>query len=341
MELRKSARRLAFAPASRVLFVLIVGGATVSATSITTGDLLVPFVSGSSILEFAPGSLASPVLTIGLPSGYTYTTGQIESVIVRSSDQHIFTNVLHDGIGTVLELDSSGAFVAALASPSSSFVNQLVFDPSDPTHSTVLAGNTSGSAVHEVDKFDPDAGTTGTKFTQASAVFTGLAIDSTGLIYVSNENTGVVEQYSGAGVFIEHFATIASATSPMTSDMSLTGMTFDSLGDLYVGQDTSGYILKFSGSGGYLASFGTDVLHPEGPFYNPGNSLLYIGSKSTSFLTTIKTDGTSAAETSMGSTTGVGIPTIVPAVTVPEPASVGSCGAALLLALLQRRRHSG
>src|SRR5215469_8083310 len=81
---------------SHAVAALAVCAATASAGPITTGHLLVPFISGSSIQERTlmspPGPPPSLMLvqTLTLPTGYHYTTGQVTSVIVRPSDHHIF-----------------------------------------------------------------------------------------------------------------------------------------------------------------------------------------------------------------------------------------------------------
>jgi hypothetical protein len=339
MELLKKGCRHTIVAGIPASCLLVVFASTASATTITTGHMLLPIISSSSFEEVTlPLPTFSLIHTYSLPTGYTYTTGQETSVIVRSSDHHIFTNVLDKTSGTavsaILELDASGAFVAVKDQSVATGGNfeQLVFDPSDPTLSTVLS-SVSGLTTHEVDAVNPHLGTQTTKFSLAGADFKGLAIDAIGNIYAADDTTGKVEKYSSAGAFIADFTTAAS-------DHTLTGMTFDAAANLYVGQFTDSDILKYSSLGAFLAAYSSFVDLPPGVFYNPGDSLLYAPAGGSDFVVQMKTDGTSATFTTITSTSGIGIPTIVPAlvpVTVPEPAPAVACGGALLLALLLRR----
>jgi hypothetical protein len=317
-----------------------------SAGPIGTGDMLIPIVSSigapfGSIQERVPGPSFTLVQTIPLPTGYHYTTGQLTSVIVRSTDHHIFTNVLDTTSGgstaAVLELDSTGAFVAVKDNslPTGGSINQLRFDPLDPTMATMLAG-VSGLSSHEVDAFNPDAGTQGTKFSLSGALFKGLALDSSSNIYASDAATGKVEKYSSAGAFIADFTTA-------TSDHTLTGMDFDTLGNLYVGQHDSSDVLKYTSAGAFVAAYtGSGLIDlPTGVFFNPGDSLLYVPDLGSTFMIKMHTDGTSATATAMDSSAGgIGIPTIVPALTVPEPDTVGICFSGIMLLLLWRRHRT-
>jgi hypothetical protein len=306
--------------------------------------MLIPIVSSSSapfgsIQERVPGSSFTFVQSIPLPTGYHYSTSQLTSVIVRSTDHHIFTNVLDTTSGgstpAVLELDSAGAFVAVKDNslPTGGGINQLRFDPLDSTMATVLAG-VSGLSSHEVDTFNPDVGTQGTKFALSGALFKGLALDSSSNIYASDAATGKVEKYTSAGTFIADFTTAAS-------DHTLTGMSFDTLGNLYVGQHDSSDVLKYTSGGSSLAAYtGSGLIDvPPGVFFNPGDSLLYVPAGALDFMVKMHTDGTSATFTTMDSgATGIGIPAIVPTLTTPEPGTAGLCLSGIMLSLL-RRRH--
>jgi len=314
-----------------------------SAGSISSGDMLIPIISSSgspfgSIQERVPGTSFTLVQTIALPTGYHYTTGQFTSVIVRGSDHHIFTNVLDTtsggSVSAVLELDSSGAFVAvkdnSLATGGN--INQLRFDPLDSTGSTILGG-VAGLSSHEVDTFNPDAGTQGTKFSLTGALFKGLAMDSSSNIYASDAATGKVEKYSSAGVFTADFTTAAS-------DHTLSGMSFDTAGNLYVGQHDSSDVLKYTSLGGFTASYtGSGLIDiPTGVMFNPGDSQLYVPDLGSAFMITMHTDGTSASSFDLDSSAGgIGIPGIVPAA-VPEPGTAAIYFGGMILLLL-RRRH--
>jgi hypothetical protein len=334
--------------ALRFALVLAVCASLASGGPITIGDMLIPVVSSTSnpfgsIQERVPGTIFTLIQTIPLPTGYHYTTGQLTSVIVRSTDHNIFTNVLDSTSGTavpaVLELDSTGAFVAVKDNslPTGGNVNQLVFDPADPTLATVLAG-VSGLSSHEVDTFNPDAGTQGTKFSLSGALFKGLAIDSSGNIYASDAETGKIEKYTSAGIFIVDFTTAAS-------DHTLTGMDFDTAGNLYVGQHDASDVLKYTSTGAFVAAYtGSDLIDlPTGVFFNPGDSLLYVPALGSDFIVKMHTDGTSATFFTLdASAGGIGIPTIVPAFTapaVPEPSTAAMCFVALTLLLLWCRRR--
>ena len=322
--------------------LLILFGSRASAGPITSGDMLIPIISSpsspfGSIQERVPGSSFTLVQTIPLPTGYHYTSGQFTSVIVRSSDHHIFTNVLDTtsggSVAAVLELDSSGAFVAVKDNslPTGGNINQLRFDPADSSGATVLGG-VSGLSSHEVDKFNPDAGTQSTKFSLAGALFKGLALDSSSNIYASDAATGKVEKYSSAGAFIADFTTAAT-------DHTLTGMDFDTAGNLYVGQHDSSDVLKYTSGGAFTAAFtGSGLIDlPTGVFFNPGDSLLYVPDLGSAFMIKMHTDGTSATATAMDSSAGgIGIPTIVPTVT-PEPGAAGICLVGAMLLMLTRR----
>ena len=325
--------------------LLAVFASRASGGAISTGDMLIPLISSTanpfgSIQERVPGSSFTLVQTIPLPAGYHYTTGQFTSVIVRSSDHHIFTNVLDttsgSSVAAVLELDSTGAFVAVKDNslPTGGNINQLCFNPSDASQATVLGG-VSGLSSHEVDTFNPDAGTQTTKFSLTGSLFKGLALDSASNIYASDAETGKVEKYSSAGAFIADFTTAAS-------DHTLTGMDFDTAGNLYVGQHDTSDVLKYASTGSLLAAYtGSGLIDlPTGVFFYPGDSMLYVPDLGSSLIIKMHTDGTSATSIAPDSSAGgVGIPTIVPTST-PEPGTGLICFGCITLLLLRGRDGS-
>ena len=297
---------------------------------ITPGDILIP-LAPHDIQELKPGTLVK-VQTIPLPSGYIFHGSQVSTVLVRSSDHHIFANVrdhAHSDMPTLLELDSSGGFISALHPESGTIaLHQLIFDPADSTQETVLGPVfKSSGGFGDVDALKPSTFSVSVKLSLADANFAGIARDSLGNIYVGNYITGIIEEYSSLGAYIKAFAKVTDAGSSHT----ILGMTFDDTDNLYVAQSDAHKVLKFSSKGVFLAAFMyPHSVAPIGVFFNHADHLLYVGDDGLPFITVLKTDGTFVTDDTSGPNvlypagTSVGQATVVPGLVPPT----GGCSTA-------------
>jgi len=288
------------------------------ASSITAGNILVP-LAPYGIQELKPGTLVK-VQTIPLPSEYIFASGgsEISTVLVRSSDHHIFANVrdhAHSDIPTLLELDSSGAFISAMHPEFGAHtLDQLIFDPSDSTQATVLGPVFKGSGLPwDVDALKPSTSVVSVKVSLGGAIFHGIARDSLGNIYVGNSATGIIEEYSSLGKHLKAFAKVTDAgSSPL-----ILGMSFDDTDNLYIAQGPTHKILKFSSSGVFLHAFtAPHILDPYGVFFNHADHLLYVGGVAHPVITVLKTDGTFVTDDFSTNViyggSGIGQATVVP-----------------------------
>jgi DNA-binding beta-propeller fold protein YncE len=328
------------------VLIYVASGSWLFASPITTGNILMPD-AGAGIQELAAGTLAK-VQTISLPAGYSFAAGgNTPATVLVSGDHHIFVNVIDAGAGSkpaLLTLDSSGAFVSVLHPelPLASFLDQLVFDPADPTKTTVLGGvNDSGN----VDAMHPFTPAISTKISTVGATVHGMALDTSGNIYVGDASSGVIKKYSSSGTFIADFTTVLHSSTHAQE-----GMTLDAGGNLYVTQATSSSVLKYDSTGTFVTAFtGFHIFDPWGVYFDPIDGFLYVGNSGGSAVVTIlKTDGTFVADDfSSFKLTGsfVGEATIVPPLTgpvVPEPSTWWMLGSGLgALVGLSRRLIDG
>ena len=317
----------------------------VVAVPITTGNILMPD-AGAGIEELMAGTLVK-VQTIPLPSGYSFAAGgNTPASVLVSGDHHIFVNAIDAGAGSkpaLLTLDSTGAFVSAMHPefPTATFLDQLEFDPADPTQKTVLGGiDDSGDVV----AMNPFTSSITTKITAAGATVHGLALDAAGDIYVGDASSGAINEYSSSGTLIKTFTTVLHAGTHAQE-----GMTIDAAGNLYVTQATSFSVLKYDSTGAFVAAFtGGHIVDPWGVYLNPVDGLLYVGNSATGspVVTILHTDGSLVADdfsTNKLSGSFVGEATVVPALTgltTPEPSTGALLGFALGLGLVVRRKRA-
>ncbi len=93
----------------------------------------------------------------------------------------------------------------------------------------------------------------------------GVAVDSSGNIWVSDYGNHRVQKFNSSGVYQSQFGTFGTGNGQFNNPI---GITVDSSGNIYVGDLRNERIQKFSGSGAYLSQIGTSG-GGDGQFYGP------------------------------------------------------------------------
>ena len=84
----------------------------------------------------------------------------------------------------------------------------------------------------------------------------GVAVDSSGNIYVSDSNNNRIQKFNSSGVF--QWKLGGTATGSGNGQFSYPqGITLDSSGNIYVADANNNRIVKVTSGGAYSASFGT------------------------------------------------------------------------------------
>lgn len=178
-----------------------------------------------TVTVFANSGLRGPHALAFDTDGNLYVANILSSTIMSFTPE---------GVGTVFADANDG-----LDGPVS-----LVFDQAANLYVTCAFGGPTHSGT--VLKFSPDG--VGSVFADSGFDRAwGLAIDSTGNIYVSNFKSSTIEKFSPTGVDLGVFAS-AGLHGPH-------GMIFDSAGNLYVANNVTQTIEKFSSTGVDLGVF--------------------------------------------------------------------------------------
>jgi hypothetical protein len=291
-------------PGSAPLSESEASGGGVSA-DLVRGQLLFPNVGLNAIQVFDPVT-RTVVRAIPLPTGYTYNAPpNLLTVLVRSQDRSIFTNAREAGTGTAvaLLLAANGAFRAATPS-GGAFLQQLAFDPLDPTQRRVLGGAPFLPSIVSV---NPYGGVT-TRVTTPGGNFIGLITDSAGAIYGGNYSSGKLERYTADG----QPAGVAVDVLAATGSVEINGVTSDTRGDFYIAQNSSNRLARFTSAGSFVGYLTHPAFNfPAFAFFNPADRLLYVGNQSDGNLVILTTTGFGVAVVPMGGY-GVGTAGVVP-----------------------------
>jgi len=99
---------------------------------------------------------------------------------------------------------------------------------------------------------------------------TGLTVDASGNLYISDFGNGVIRKYAVSTGTLSVFAALPAGSGPF-------GVAFDPAGSAYVSALTTGLIYKFDSSG--VRQGGTAAVpSPRGIAYNPADGNLYVAS---------------------------------------------------------------
>jgi hypothetical protein len=274
-----------------ILAVIILTPLPASAAQmILTGNLLVPNLERNVLQEVTPAG--GFVQEIPLPAPYSFTDVG-KSVLVRNDHKIIVTAFNTQALKfAILVLSNDGQLLTAQESGVTP-TTQIIFDPLDPTQSTVLAPELN---VNLINAYNPFANTVTIRANSNQA--SGLAIYG-GSFYLSESSQIIRHDFNG--VSQGTFATLVGS-HPSTS------LAFDANGNLYAAQFGSG-VGKYDASGSFVQFF-ADTSEVIGIYYNPVNGLLYAGN-SAGQLIILNTQGVVQAVNGLGGS-WIGVAGVVP-----------------------------
>src|SRR5262245_26579008 len=254
---------LAVIGAFMILAVIILTPLHASAAQmIQTGNLLVPNLERNVLQEVAPAG--GVVQEIPAPAPYSFTDYIGKSVLVRPDHKIIVTAINTQTFNfAILVLSNDGQLLTAQESgvgPTS----QIIFDPLDPTWSTVLAPQLNFDVINA---YNPFANTMTVRANSKQAL--GLAIYG-GSFFSSSQGSQIIRYDFNGGSGGSTFATLFGSHRS-------TSLAFDANGNLYAAQFGSG-VGKYDASGSFVQFF-ADTSEVTGIYYNPLNGLLYAGSR--------------------------------------------------------------
>lgn len=149
------------------------------------------------------------------------------------------------------------------------------------------------------------AGTGAGQFVNA----TGVAVDSSGNIYVADRSRDVVQKFDSTGAYVSQFGSSGSGNGQFNSPY---GIAFDSSGNIYVTDLGNSRVQKFDSTGVYVSQFGNTgptgerVSNPIGIAIDSSGNI-YVVSRGSNSVTKYSTAGayiTKTAGIGGGSTDG-------------------------------------
>jgi len=204
-------------------------------------------VSASSfILEFG---------TIGSENGQFITA---RGIAVDPAGNVYVADSSGDTRGQIQKFDSNGSFVARLGLNNGTAqgflsVHRITTDSSGNVYATDGAAE---STTNVVKKFDSD-GNFLTAFGTSPGTFqaaAGIAVDSSGNIYVADLGASVVKKFSSTGTPLGTIGSSGSGDGQLTGPR---GVAIDSANNLYVADTGNNRIQKFNSAGTFVTKWGT------------------------------------------------------------------------------------
>lgn len=125
----------------------------------------------------------------------------------------------------------------------------------------VYVSNYANGTISQV----PSGGGVATTFATGLADPMGIAFDSAGTLFVSNQHSGVIDTVSSTG-------TVTPYTTVPVITFGLGGMIADSAGDLYVSQQNAGIIDEITPSK-VISTYATGVGNPQGLAFDSSGDL--------------------------------------------------------------------
>jgi len=265
-------------------------------------------------------------------SQQTFASGTVVAApqgIAIDPQGHVF--VANELSNTIGKFDSSGTLLATIGSGANLNTPMgLALDSAG----TLYAANygSQGPAASSVARFDA-AGNFVTSITSQVDQPLGVAVDTSGNVFVGNWFLNTVSTFDSSGTFLATIGSSSTITNPG-------GMVTTAAGELYVASEGGGVISLFDAAGTFQSSIGSGagLLFPAGVARDRlGN--LYVSSGTDSGNTLIsKFDAGGAFQFSWSIPDVSGFLATAP-VAVPEPTTSLMAVAALAGVQLLRRQH--
>lgn len=131
-------------------------------------------------------------------------------------------------------------------------------------------------------------------YAQQLTYATGVAVDATGNVFVTDSANNRVLKYSSAGVFLSSWGTLGSANGEMKFP---TGIAVDTAGNVYVVDSNNFRIQKFTGTGAFLAKWGSygsaqgQMKYPRGIAVDPAGNV-FVSDATLHVITKYDSSGT-------------------------------------------------
>lgn len=250
---------------------------------LTPGNLLFPNAGLGCLFELDPGTLAV-VQGIRLPAPYNYGGSPMLYTALVREDHDIVVNARSGATEAyALAIDEGGSLLAA-EKVDEQFLQQIIFDPLDPSGDTVIGGAPFSS---DVDAVAPYGGTHSAWLSVHDTNFIGIALAADGTVLAGSSGDGVWSvdpDGTSLGELLDITAT--------TGHGEINGMTVDDEGRIYVAQNSYDHVAVFDAAGaleGYLTAASFNM--PVNVFFNPDDQLLYVGNKVDGVLTILDKSG--------------------------------------------------
>lgn len=253
--------------------------ATSSGTPVAPGNLLVPVVKSTEIVEF--DSRRRLVLRgFALPQAFTLDH-TVPTVLVRPADSAILINARDsEARPVILQFSASGAFEYAHPLPGM-FAEPLIPDPADRSGNTVLTSLISRPRIIAV---DTQRRRTSVRLELGWGKYLGLTVDSKGNLYAADFLSGKVRRFSVSG---HDEGVVAQAEGNSVSALAI-----DDAGNLYAAEARLRRILKFAPDGRILLRLQSPLMQaPHAVYFNPADHLLYVGDWGSPDLLVFTTQG--------------------------------------------------
>lgn len=197
-----------FAAATVLLLGILTASRMPAAARLTSGHLFFPNIELSAIQELDTAR-RSVVRTVPLPRGYSFYY-PTPTLVIRQSDTNILVNALDEmDRPVILVLDASGRLRGSKTAPVM-LLQQIAFDTSDPTQSTVIAISPYSGVVAAIDPF---RSTYEKRLFVPASFMSGIAARPGGSFYLLDSRSGAIRSYQAGGALEKEIAAVEPDTS--------------------------------------------------------------------------------------------------------------------------------
>ncbi|HKO59785.1 MAG TPA: PxKF domain-containing protein [Pyrinomonadaceae bacterium] len=218
-------------------------------------------ITGAMLVGVVAASACTFILSFGGTGSGAGTLTSPRGVAVDLSGNVYVTDPSGDTAGQIFKYDANGVFVARLGQNNGTaqgFINAYGIT-TDAAGNVYATDGAVESTTNVVKKFNSSGvfqfafGSTGGGGGQFSAA-AGIAVDSSGIIYVADLGAGVVRKFDSAGASIGTIGTSGSGDGQLSAP---SGLAIDSANNLYVADSGNNRIQKFNSAGTFVTKWGT------------------------------------------------------------------------------------